>query len=139
VTDLSPDQAEELTRVVADLVAAGLDRDVDRLATLVCDVGERFGDRGIYSICCGLANVAEQIAFPPLRGFAQLDMVDGRPPEEQDDQASLWAARFVTASLNADSDTRMALFLALTDENAGDSLAALITMTTDLVRASRGG
>lgn len=137
MTDPAQERVDGLVRAIGDALVAGMDRDAERVATVVCDVAERYGEMGVYSMCCGLANAVEQVAFPPPRGFAELDMLDGRAPEEQDDQAALWAARFLTASLNADVETKVALFLAATGEQAAANIAALVALAAGTIRDVR--
>jgi hypothetical protein len=137
MTDPTQRQVDGVVQAVGDVLVAGMNRDAERVATIVCDVAERYGDAGLYSMCCGLANAVEQVAFPPPRGFAELDMLDGRAPEEQDDQAALWAARFLTASLNGDAKMKTALFYAAEGEQAAANIIAFVALAAGTIRDVR--
>lgn len=129
---------------------AAIDLDADTVAGAVEYVGQTYGHKGVYSMCVAMASAVEQMVFPPGeatvdRGSAAVTMLNGLAPEDQDPalKPHLFAVRFLTATLNGDPATRVALFFA--PIRAGDSDAAVsnvyavIKMAADLARQRMAG
>ena len=114
-----------LADAVRDLLAAYLTRDSDRCADLVAEINQQHGSRGLYAACCGLASVFVKATGmgADAEDMISLENPDGAP----EDDAELWAARFLVAVGNQDYGMAEALFSArLADE--GFFTAGLIAL-----------
>lgn len=137
--------ADERTTYLADQVGriliAAMDRDPESVAGCFGDVGDRYGDDGVYGVCCALASVVHTLVFPQLkRGDGSLagDMLAiEKLPGGSDDPHSLWAARFVAAFVNGDDSTTVALFYGTLDTDQDITMggvAGLVRMAGDVAR-----
>lgn len=123
----------------ARMLVASIDKDYDQVAELLCEIGARQGDRGVFSACYAMAEAVRQWAFPGLPlgdGSLTADrMVGIITGGEEHDPRPMWAARFVAAYCNGDGATCNALY-AMQDDERGTlgGVAALVKMAGDIGR-----
>lgn len=128
-----PDHIEWLNEQCSNILQAAMNREFDRTARLIAETGERYGDHGVYTLCCGLAEVVAvlgKFVRGGLHGFEvhQAGVGPIAPEEVSEDAVGGVAAfRFVTAHLNEDDAQKWALFLASPVATAG-GLGALAGM-----------
>jgi hypothetical protein len=135
---------EWLTEQVGRILAAAMDRAARTVTDVLQEVSDRCGTTGVYSICCALASVVHTLAFPTLRRgdgslTGQMLAITKVPGAKPGLPGSLWAAQFVVAFVNGDTDNTTALFnatLADPDQHA-DGVFALIAMVADIARHSQ--
>lgn len=104
----------------SNIILAAVDGDGERCADLIVEVGERYGSRGGYGLCCALAEAVARMSDYERGGdgfygfeVEHLDRGTISPEDVEDDAQDMMAAmRFVTAYLNRDSDQTLALFYA---------------------------
>lgn len=110
---------EDIGKATIAAFLAAIDTNTEAVAHEITRIGTTYGHQGIYIMCCGLADLVKQIAYPntdPAAGdLATVETLEGYDPTNQ---TALFAARFVVCSLNGDGLTRAALFFA--PINAGD-------------------
>lgn len=107
-----------MTEQTGQLVLAAIDRDSERAATIVCEIGERYGWRGGYGMCNALAQVIATLGDyeKPTGGFYgfTVEHIDRGviSAAEVDDNARdvTLAMQFFVAYMNRDVDQMMALF-----------------------------
>jgi len=107
-----------MTDKTAELIFAAVAGDGGRCADLLADVGERYGARGGYTLCCALSTaIAEMGEYksdqPGFWGFEVAHVDRGLlAPEDVDPDSRdvVYAMRFVIAHLNGDVEQKLALF-----------------------------
>lgn len=102
----------------SQVILAAVDGEGERVADLLGEIGGRFGDHGMYGLCCALAEAVVRMegyerGGSRFYGFEVRHQDRGVvAPEDADDEVQdmMAAMRFVSAYLNRDSDQTLALF-----------------------------
>ncbi|WP_073947594.1 hypothetical protein [Streptomyces kebangsaanensis] len=129
----------ELVMNVLNRAIAG---DADEGARLLVEVAANSTGQQMFNVCCGFANVAEQVLVqlfgqPTQEGLWALAAPD--PAGGPTHPAHTFALRFVTAWLNGDLPTCQALYIAAIRASGKDyarSVCALVGLTAHLARAA---
>ena len=142
--DMTREQAAELTNRCVTILAAAIDRDADAAGREITQIAETSGDAGVFCVATAVAEAVRRSAYP-YNGTASVQMLTGGEPEDlsPDLRAELFAARFLAAHVNGDSQTAMALFrapiLAEDDEQACRNVAALVNLAASIARHQLAG
>lgn len=132
-----------MTSQAANLVLSAVNLNGEECANVIEDVDLRYGEVGVYSLLCALAEAFAQMSGEAGKrdgntwfGFEVEHVEDGPLNPEQvdaDAQDVMSAMRFVTAVLNRDSAQSLALF---DSARTPESQAALVAGLLKLVSAS---
>lgn len=141
---MTPEDLEVVGKAGITAFLAAMDGNTGAVADTITHVGSTYGHHGVYVMCCGLASVVQQIAYPnidPAGGdFAMVEMLEGFDLTNQGD---LFAARFVTCTLNDDGATRAALFFAPINaddqEQTISNVVSLVGLAASLGNLRRAG
>lgn len=118
--DPDPDRTAWLSRQVQDLILAAIGQQAERMAYLIVDTGNRYGDEGVYQLCSALAEAIGVLGefkrggdgFYALQVFEHGNRVDAREVADGKTQNLISGMQFVIAHLNGDAVQKMSLFLA---------------------------
>ena len=135
MAELDTESRDWLTDRTMRLLCAAMDRDPDETVRLLEEIADEHGQRGMFGVCCAMAETVRRLVFPQIKGDGSLtgDMLAiEKLPGAKDDRYTDWAARFVAA-----------LFLgSLGDEDLhAGGVASLVAMAADIARqkeAERG-
>lgn len=108
---------EEVTERLIKAVGHEIDGEQDRALRILTDMARTETASMMYGAMCGLAVIAKAAMLalrqqPATPAFWYLQPVNGRSAEELLNTPLLFAARFITAHLNDDTHTALALYLA---------------------------
>lgn len=118
---LDPDAVTWITPKVHDVIAAAMDFHGAGVADAVCAVGVRYGDDGVYALCCGLAEAIAVLGgfertADMRHGFTLLSNATGQQIGPADVAptavAEVMGLQFLMAHLNGELDQTQALFAA---------------------------
>lgn len=138
------ERSEWLTERMWRLLQAAADRQPEDAVKTLTEIGDTYGSKGMFGICCALAETIRVLTWPdrkPGDGSLTGEMV-GVVTEpgftDRDDPHSLWACRFVAAHCNGDGGTTVSLFYgpleAKDTEAHTGGVIALLAMAGDLAR-----
>lgn len=140
----SPDERSRwLVDEFSLILTYAVDRDPEGVQEHVIAVADRYGDDGMYGICCALAQTVLKLGFPGIeRGDGSLQG-DGMLIIEQLSDAldphTLWASRFIATYINGDTDSNVHLFYSARDETPYlvQGVIELISIAADIARLKR--
>lgn len=127
-----------------DILVSAVDRNPDGVFDGIIAVSDRYGDDGMYGVCCALAETVLKLGFPGIeRGDGSLEgnlvVVQQLNSAGSADPPTLWACRFVASYINGDTDSNVHLFFSSRDETDFLSRATmeLVAMAADMARHKR--
>jgi hypothetical protein len=131
--------ADETVALIKDAIGYAVAGDADRAADALQRLGENSDNNRMYGVCCALA-AAGSAAMKKLYGPADghifwLESLTDKPVE--DDPAEAFAARFLVAYANGDTDTCLALYgaaLRASGEEYVESVCALLSNVAGIAR-----
>lgn len=103
---------DDLMRILADTLAAAIDRDVDRLAEATKPLYLEGDSADQYAFLLGLLHIVREKAFPKLAEdeFVALHTGEGA------DHGSVTYGRLLAAYANSDTESCLALWAAVQDQ-----------------------
>lgn len=116
-----PEAGRWIAEKAAEVLLAAVDGDTETVAQAISAVGVRYDNRGVYSLCCALAEaIAVMGRFDrdtdAWYGFEIVDLPTGKRLDSRDvpaDSATMVSAhQFLIALLNHDTAQSLALFAA---------------------------
>jgi hypothetical protein len=141
----SPDERSRwLVNEFSLILTYAVDRFPDGVQEHVIAVADRYGDDGMYGICCALAQTVLKLGFPGIeRGDGSLQgdgmLIIEQLSDVDPDPHTLWASRFIATYINGDTDSNVHLFYSARDETPYlvRSVIELISIAADMARLKR--